>query len=108
MDEEFKKDKEEVQKVAARNKDMSLLVNKTYNIKGVELDINDMMAVKDHYRRAMVQEYVFQNAKDDISTEDALTIADKAIEIMEYSHYCEDDAINIAREQLGFAKAFFN
>lgn len=85
-----------------------LLINNTLNVKGAILTVNDWIAINAHNRRAHVQEYVFENAKDGITEEDALKIADRAIEIMDKSNYTEDDAINTAREQLGYKKAFFN
>lgn len=89
-------------------KDMSrLLINNTLNIKGAILDATDMMRVAQHYRRASVQEYVFENAKDDITEEQALMIAEKAIELEDNSGMCEEDAVNEARAKLGFKKAFF-
>ncbi|WP_026653523.1 hypothetical protein [Butyrivibrio proteoclasticus] len=85
----------------------NLLINSTLNVKGAILDVNDMIHIKNHYRRAAMQEYVFETAEDNITEDDALKIADRAIEVMDKSNYTENDAINIAREQLGFKPAFF-
>lgn len=84
-----------------------LLINNILNVKGAILNVQDMINIKAFYRRASVQETVFENAKDNITEDDALKIADRAIEIMDDSNYTEEDAINIAREELGYAKAFF-
>ena len=70
-----------------------LLINNTLNVKGAILNVQDMINI--------------ENAKDNITEDDALKIADRAIEIMDDSDYTEEDAINIAREELGYAKAFF-
>ena len=83
-----------------------LLINNTLNVKGAILDAKDMLIIKNHYRRATVQEFVFENTKDVISAEDALSIADRAIEIMDDTSYCEEDAIKIARDELGLDIAF--
>ncbi len=104
------KNKEEGAEEICTNKNMStseLLINSTLNVKGAILNAQDMISISAHYKRARVQEYVFENANDNITADDALKIADKAIDIMENSHYCEDDAINMARKELGFKKAFF-
>jgi hypothetical protein len=108
---QLKKHKEESVARLSQNKtmkDMSrLLINNTLNIKGAILDVTDMMRVAQHYRRACVQEYVFENAKDDITEEQALMIAERAIELEDNYGMCEDDAVNEARAKLGFKKAFF-
>ena len=87
--------------------DSRLLINNTLNVKGAILNVQDMINIHAFYRRASVQEVVYENAKDNITVDDALKIADRAIEIMDDSDYTEEDAINIAREELGFKKAFF-
>lgn len=87
--------------------DSRLLINNTLNVKGAILNVQDWININAFYRRASVQEVVFENAKDNITTDDALKISDRAIEIMDDSSYTERDAINIAREELGYAKAFF-
>ena len=84
-----------------------LLINNTLNVKGAILDVQDWINISSYYRRASVQEVVFENAKDNISEEQALEIADAAIKIMEDSGYKEMNAINIARENLGYPKMFF-
>jgi len=85
-----------------------LLIHNTLNVKGAILNATDWINIKSHYRRAAVQEYVFENAKDDITADEALKIADLAISIIDKSGYTEDDAINMARQQLGYKKAFFS
>ena len=86
--------------------DSRLLINNTLNVKGAILNAQDMINIKAFYRRASVQEYVFENSKVPITVDDALKIADRAIEIMDDSSYTEEDAVNIAREELGFKRAF--
>ncbi len=83
-----------------------LLINNTLNVKGAILDANDMLHIKSYYERASVQQFVFENTKEDISAEDALLIADRAIEIMKDSSYCEEDAIRIARDESGLPVSF--
>ena len=84
-----------------------LLINSTLNVKGAILNAQDMLAVATYYKLARVQEYVFENAKEDLTAEEAKKIAQLAIEVMDESGYTENDAVNVAREKLGYKKAFF-
>ncbi len=83
-----------------------LLIKNTVNVKGAILDVQDMINICAHYRRASVQEVVYDNTPDNVDEEEALKIADRAIEIMDDSHYGERDAINMALEESGYAKTF--
>lgn len=88
------------------SEEKKLLINNTLNVKGAILDANDMLHIKEYFRRASVQQVVFENALGDIKAETALKIADRAIEIMDDSGHTEEDAIKIAGEQLGILTAF--
>ena len=48
-----------------------LLINNTLNVKGAILNVQDMININAFYRRASVQETVFENAKDNITEDDA-------------------------------------
>lgn len=85
----------------------NLLIDKRLSVKGISLDARDMLRIADYFRRATVQQRVFENSEVGFSEEDALKVADRAIGIMDDSNYCEDDAINIARIEFGFKPTFF-
>ncbi len=89
------------------SEEKKLLINNTLNVKGAILNAQDMLAVVAYYKLARVQEYVFENAKEDLTADEAKKIAALAIEVMDNSGYTEDDAVNVARERLGYKKAFF-
>ena len=88
-------------------KNNKLLINNTLNVKGAILDVQDWINIQAHYERAAVQEVVFEafaNKNDNISEDEALKIADKAISIMDDYHLIEEDAINEASKALGYKK----
>ncbi len=83
-----------------------LLINNTLNVKQAILNVNDWMLISRHYRRAQVQEYVYESAPFGLTVDDALKVADLAIEKMDKYGYCENDAVNMACADCGFPKIF--
>ncbi len=83
-----------------------LLINNTLNVKQAILNVNDWMFISRHYRRAQVQKYVYESAPFGLTVDDALKVADLAIEKMDKYGYCENDAVNMASADCGFPKIF--
>jgi len=81
-----------------------LLINNTLNVKGAILDKKDMINIVNYYKRASRQEYVYENASDGITAEDALKITDLSLEYERKYKWCEDDCIREARAELGFKR----
>jgi hypothetical protein len=84
-----------------------LLIKNTVNVKGAILDVQDMINICAHYRRASVQEVVYDNTPDNVDEEEALKIADRAIGIMDDTSFTEQEAINEALTESGYDKVLW-
>ena len=82
-----------------------LLIKTPITINGVTLSPSDVMNIANHYKRALWQEYIFEN-DENLSEEDALKVADEGIRLESKS--CDsrqDELIAKAKENLGLTKA---
>lgn len=77
-----------------------LLINRTLNVKQAILTETDMMYVAAYYKKARLQETIFEN--EDVTEDEALLIAEKVVDLLNGDgDFTESEAIKEAMRILG-------
>ena len=71
-----------------------------YEIKGVTLDVRDMIEISDYFAAACTAELLLDDYGDQVTTEEqALKLGYEVRRRMDKYGYCEDDAIDLVLEE---------
>lgn len=79
----------------------NLALNKGYKLKsGYVVNLSEMIKIHTYYQIGCTQEFIYENYK--VSVQKAWTIAEFVRENMDKYSYTEQEAIEIAKEKMGF------
>lgn len=82
-----------------------LLATQPYKIKGVELEMKDMINIASYYHKACTQEFVFENTPTEITQHDALRIATYMLDILADEDSGEWELMKDCMKKLGYEVA---